>query len=88
MTKFESEDDPGFKAVAGEIRRWVRALNTGLHHAEIQGDGKPSNASRLDRPRISITQGGSVFKGPVTISGGVLFQGNCVGFEHPVLGGS
>ncbi|OCL01598.1 hypothetical protein AOQ84DRAFT_401722 [Glonium stellatum] len=22
MTKFESEDDPGFKAVAGEIRRW------------------------------------------------------------------
>ena len=26
MTKFEDEDDPGFKAVAGELRRWVKQL--------------------------------------------------------------
>jgi ankyrin repeat protein len=26
MTKFEDLDDPGFIAVAGEIRRWIRAL--------------------------------------------------------------
>jgi len=27
MTKFEEGDDPGFTAVAGEVRRWVRALS-------------------------------------------------------------
>lgn len=26
MTKFEDENDPGFKSVVGELRRWVRAL--------------------------------------------------------------
>jgi hypothetical protein len=26
MTKFENADDPGFKAIIGEIRRWVKAL--------------------------------------------------------------
>ncbi|RDW82157.1 hypothetical protein BP6252_03269 [Coleophoma cylindrospora] len=26
MTKFEHEDDPGFKAVAGELRRWIKEL--------------------------------------------------------------
>jgi hypothetical protein len=27
MTKFEHLDDPGFIAVAGELRRWVKALD-------------------------------------------------------------
>lgn len=27
MTKFEREDDPGFTAVAGELRRWVKELS-------------------------------------------------------------
>lgn len=26
MTKFESEDDPGFRAITGELRRWIRGL--------------------------------------------------------------
>jgi hypothetical protein len=26
MTKFEYEDDPGFEAVAGELRRWSKEL--------------------------------------------------------------
>ena len=26
MTKFEAEDDPGFKSVAGELQRWVKEL--------------------------------------------------------------
>ena len=26
MTRFEDGDDPGFKAVAGELRRWVKQL--------------------------------------------------------------
>jgi hypothetical protein len=34
MTKFKHKDDPGFIAVAGELRRWVKELsvpsNTGL----------------------------------------------------------
>jgi hypothetical protein len=27
MTKFEQGDDPGFTAIAGEVRRWVKALS-------------------------------------------------------------
>ena len=27
MTKFEHADDPGFTAIAGELRRWVKALD-------------------------------------------------------------
>ncbi len=28
MTKFEHEEDPGFIAVAGELRRWTKSLST------------------------------------------------------------
>jgi hypothetical protein len=28
MTKFEDVDDPGFLAVAGELRRWCRELSS------------------------------------------------------------
>lgn len=36
MTKFENVDDPGFTAVAGELRRWAKAL--GLpSNAEVTG---------------------------------------------------
>ena len=35
MTKFNSEDDAGFKAVTGELRRWAKELgesiNLGAH---------------------------------------------------------
>lgn len=27
MTKFENTDDPGFTAISGELRRWVKELN-------------------------------------------------------------
>ncbi len=26
MARFESEDDPGFRAVTGELRRWIKHL--------------------------------------------------------------
>jgi len=26
MTKFEHEDEPGFIAIAGELRRWIKEL--------------------------------------------------------------
>jgi hypothetical protein len=29
MTKFEDTSDPGFTAVVGELRRWVRELEAG-----------------------------------------------------------
>lgn len=28
MTKFEDVDDPGFLAIAGELRRWCRELSS------------------------------------------------------------
>jgi hypothetical protein len=28
MTKFEHTDDSGFNALAGELRRWIKALST------------------------------------------------------------
>ena len=45
MTKFVDEDDPGFKAVAGELRRWSKELGqskvsdngTGQEHQEGHG---------------------------------------------------
>lgn len=29
MTRFEHVDDPGFIAVTGELRRWIKGLSTG-----------------------------------------------------------
>ncbi len=40
MTKFEDLDDPGFIAVAGELRRWSKAL--------AQLEGPPSTS--VDKP--------------------------------------
>jgi hypothetical protein len=38
MTKFEHEDDPGFRAIAGELRRWIKEVtvpsNTPMPGAE------------------------------------------------------
>ncbi len=33
MTKFEHAEDPGFTAVAGELRRWVKALDVSSNAA-------------------------------------------------------
>ena len=27
MTKFEDKDDPGFVALAGELRRWIKTIS-------------------------------------------------------------
>jgi hypothetical protein len=39
MTKFEDMDDPGFKAIVGELLRWIKAFSVpislpGLEFAE------------------------------------------------------
>lgn len=83
MTKFEGGDDPGFTAVAGELRRWTKALArpviarvveeaSGQSASEGDGDTRGKGVPR-------ITQGGSNFSGPTTVSGGSLFQGNYIG---------
>jgi hypothetical protein len=51
MTKFEDVDDPGFLAVAGELRRWCRELSSSSlgasrvsatgHHAQPGDQGGP-----------------------------------------------
>ena len=83
MTKFAGVGDPGFAAVAGELRRWTKELaRLGIattwgetsRQSVDQGDG--------DTPRkevLRITQGGSEFSGPTSVSGGSLFQGNYIG---------
>jgi hypothetical protein len=37
-------------------------------------------------PSLSIMQTGSDFKGPTTVSGGTVFQGNYARFEHGYVG--
>ncbi|KAF7508072.1 hypothetical protein GJ744_009654 [Endocarpon pusillum] len=85
MTKFENADDPGFKAVAGELRRWVRALaksenarllQTGSPHRD--GTSTDGGEGTAGHQILQLTQGSSQF-GPTTVSGGWVFQGNQVG---------
>ena len=44
MTKFEHMDDPGFIAITGELRRWIKELttpgNTSTSGTEIFEGGK------------------------------------------------
>jgi hypothetical protein len=82
MTKFAGVDDPGFIAVAGELRRWTKELARlrirPLDETSGQRDGEEDGNTRgKEVPRI--TQGGSEFRGSTTVSGGSLFQGNFVG---------
>lgn len=44
MTKFEDENDPGFIAVAGELRRWARELD----QSRISDSGKTTSANTAD----------------------------------------
>lgn len=87
MTKFENEDDTGFKAVVGELRRWVKELvkseNARMLKLETEGLYKRSTSEESGgrtsgQHILRITQSGSQF-GPTTVTGGLLFQGNHVG---------
>jgi hypothetical protein len=44
MTRFEDGNDPGFKAVAGELRRWVKELG----QSKISDNGEPASANAVD----------------------------------------
>jgi len=90
MTKFGEEEDPGFKAVVGELRRWVKDLvRSGNAISQESGTGswqrhgargefrEEPEGRALERQVLRITQGGSRF-GNTTVRGGSLFQGNYV----------
>lgn len=87
MTKFESADDPGFKAVVGELRRWIREIiktengrlsELRAEHAQGQDANEEARKRTSEQQFRRITQGGSHF-GPTSVIGGSLFQGNYVG---------
>jgi hypothetical protein len=74
MTKFEDVQDPGFVAVAGELRRWTKSLG------RQQNSGPPQVRPESSGRRVlSITQGSPQFHGQTTVSGGSSFQGNFIG---------
>jgi hypothetical protein len=82
MTKFEGVDDPGFIAVAGELRRWTKELLKVRSRPVDETSGQRVNEGDGNTRRTEvrrITQGGSEFHGPTTVSGGSLFQGNFIG---------
>jgi hypothetical protein len=90
MTKFEDVEDPGFVAVAGELRRWIRniarsesARQPRLGGEDSQRPFESEDTQGAERQVLRITQGGSHFHGPTTVSGGSLFQGNFVGRDTP-----
>lgn len=88
MTKFEREDNPGFVAVAGELRRWTKEAtklnSTRISNSKADGPtGCPKSGDPGWRTACgqfpSITQTGSQFTGSTEVSGGSLFQGNYIG---------
>lgn len=55
MTKFTSADDPGFVAVCGELRRWIRDIDT----AERNRGNLPlsNNRDRNEQPGTAYQYG-------------------------------
>lgn len=89
MTKFDAVDEPGFIAVVGELRRWVKGLaqvenstplQTGTEGLERRYANQGTGTRTAGRQVFSITLGGSEFNGPNTVSGGsTSIQGNYIG---------
>lgn len=52
MTKFTSADDPGFVAVCGELRRWIRDIDT----AERNRENLPLSNNRDRNEQLGMAQ--------------------------------
>jgi hypothetical protein len=94
LTKFEDADDPGFKAVVGELRRWVkestrpenaRSPESGTESSQRCSASEEAGGRTSEQQVLRITQGGSEFGGPTTVSGGSLFQGNYIGRDSGIF---
>ena len=86
ITKFGALDDPGFVAVAAEIRRWARALGASADASSRTRESawNPSSpnvraSAAPDSRVLRITQDSSQHTGTTTVNGGSLFQGKYVG---------
>jgi hypothetical protein len=85
ITKFEIADDPGFKAVVGELRRWVEELarseNARLPYVESTNRSRTSEevGGRTSEQQVLQSTQRSPQYAPTTVSGGSLFQGSYVG---------
>jgi hypothetical protein len=66
-------------SVVGGLYRWIGQFVTGKKPVQTP---KMSQATGPDLMPRSITQAGSEYRGPVTVSGGQVFQGNYVGLGH------
>jgi hypothetical protein len=53
MTKFSSPDDPGFVAVSGELRRWVKKIGAVGKHASN------ANNSNITAPIAGTSETGA-----------------------------
>ncbi|KAJ5875172.1 uncharacterized protein N7473_012519 [Penicillium subrubescens] len=88
MTKFEGGDDPGFIAVVGELRRWVKESvpSESIRPPQLRAKGSERCTAGEEAGRrttegqaSNIFQGSSGIYGPTTISGGSLLQENYIG---------
>jgi protein SERAC1 len=58
MTKFISADDPGFLAICGELRRWIKEIGAMKKHRENASRGKAiDRGGSEDEGESSSTRG-------------------------------
>ena len=72
-----------------ELLNCVKQIRSeGQQNTQLLEPDEADEVGRLYPQVLSITQRGSEFRGPTTVSGGMLFQGNSASFEHsPFQGG-
>jgi hypothetical protein len=79
MTKFRGRNDPGYKAVLGELRRWVRDIEENVTSAS---DPVAAVQEGISNSWISSLPQGISFKGKALTyiqnnsGGGMIIQGN------------
>ncbi|KAH8671817.1 TPR domain protein [Tricladium varicosporioides] len=49
ITKFEHEDDPGFIAIAGELRRWIKGLTDPGNTSALRQDGSGQRSQSVQQ---------------------------------------
>lgn len=61
MTKFTKTDDPGFTAICGELRRWIKNMGAadGRHDKSAKSPlGLLSNSNMEEQPSVANRSGG------------------------------
>lgn len=89
MTKFASDEDPGYKAVSAEIFRWIRDLNKPFTPPAMPAETTAStdkataeSVAKNEEPAAMMTtiyQGGNIFGSTNSTNSGRIIQGNYSG---------